>query len=583
MQSDYRVVEIFTEEETGDVIAKCYDVLYGEYFEKYLGQGDDFDGKENASNLLNDSNYEISTEIRQDIEDIFGVAEFDGDQDYDGYQFYDFDDEDDWDEEDEEEMDAIASKVLARESFNLREALNQIDIDTYNKYDLLNLYESCELTENEKRALANIVYDQEDAEVIYDTLNNRYVKGEEIGMPERVKDGVIHESTDSTLQTCLNAWKKLEKNSPSYDEAIDLVTTAEQLVGYYVERYEEEAYSTYLGNRGILSNVTPEMDKKIIKLFNQITEIEWVGEYVPNPNDMGTYFDDIQPELEESVKKSLTEGFYRGCKGVTMIGHGEWSDPELEYDGYLFNYWDIEDALWNGFLDETGWTDVDGDEPVVENEFNEYVKARCVEYLDDCISGGAFTDLSIEGDIVDFPNGEYYYVGYEDGKISLDNAYNTGRAPEYSIDYDFNESIDTNLQRLYDYAIEKSPWLNGDDDDLDESKSIKESDEETPYTKEEVERELKSITNNFTDKDGDVKCGFEEEKKFGVEILRQHYRIVEVSGDDRREGTWYHISFAEPLNKNESVDPALLGDCPECGDKSFDTKKGKCTKCNYRE
>ena len=114
-------------------------------------------------------------------------------------------------------------------------------------------------------------------------------------------------------------------------------------------------------------------------------------------------------------------------------------------------------------------------------------------------------------------------------------------------------------------------------------KDLRESDEETPYTKEEVERDLKSITHNFTDKDGDVKCGFEEEKKFGVEILRRHYRIVEVSGDDRREGTWYHISFAEPLDKNESVDPSLLGDCPECGDKSFDTKKGRCTKCNYRE
>lgn len=80
-----------------------------------------------------------------------------------------------------------------------------------------------------------------------------------------------------------------------------------------------------------------------------------------------------------------------------------------------------------------------------------------------------------------------------------------------------------------------------------ESKSIKESDEETPYTKEEIERDLKSITHNFTDKEGELKCGFEEEKNFGVEILKQHYKVVEVSGDDRRDGTWYHISFAEPL------------------------------------
>ena len=96
------------------------------------------------------------------------------------------------------------------------------------------------------------------------------------------------------------------------------------------------------------------------------------------------------------------------------------------------------------------------------------------------------------------------------------------------------------------------------------SKAIKEGiDEEQPYTKEEVERDLKSITHNFTDKEGELKCGFEEEKNFGVEILKKHYKVVEVSGDDRREGKWYHISYAEPnlgkilLPKNESLNEDL--------------------------
>lgn len=96
---------------------------------------------------------------------------------------------------------------------------------------------------------------------------------------------------------------------------------------------------------------------------------------------------------------------------------------------------------------------------------------------------------------------------------------------------------------------------------IDESKSIKESDEETPYTKEEIERDLKSITHNFTDKEGELKCGFEEEKNFGAEILKQHYKVVEVSGDDRRDGTWYHISFAEPLiDESKSIKESSLVD-----------------------
>ena len=193
MQSDYRVKEIFTDEETGDVIARCYDVLYGEEFEKFIGQGDDFFGKENASSLLQDSNYEMSDEIRQDLIDIFNIVEFEDDQDYDSYQFYDFGDDDDFeDEEDELEYATVGVK----ESFNLREALNKIDLDTYNKYDLLNLYEACDLSSDEKKKLATVVYDQEDASVIYDTLNDRYITGKEIDIPERVKDGVIHEGMD---------------------------------------------------------------------------------------------------------------------------------------------------------------------------------------------------------------------------------------------------------------------------------------------------------------------------------------------------------------------------------------------------
>lgn len=36
---------------------------------------------------------------------------------------------------------------------------------------------------------------------------------------------------------------------------------------------------------------------------------------------------------------------WRGVEGTRVIWHGEWSDPEIYYDGYLFNYWDAEDAL----------------------------------------------------------------------------------------------------------------------------------------------------------------------------------------------------------------------------------------------
>ena len=66
------------------------------------------------------------------------------------------------------------------------------------------------------------------------------------------------------------------------------------------------------------------------------------------------------------------------------------ADPDLIWDGYVFNYWDIEDALWDIFLEETGYQDSQSGDRVVEKEFNDFVKERATDYLEDVIFGGYF-------------------------------------------------------------------------------------------------------------------------------------------------------------------------------------------------
>ena len=182
MEADFRVDSIFVDEGLGEMFAKCYDNVYGDEFEKYLGSPNTEEGRQNALTILEDSTYTMTDELRNEFISTFGLDDY-------GQEIIDVDEEDDFYDDNEDEV---------VESFSLREALNQIDINTDNKYDLLNLYESCNLKEDEKRALANIVYDQEDPSVIYDTLNNRFISGEEIGMPERVKDGVIHNELEES-------------------------------------------------------------------------------------------------------------------------------------------------------------------------------------------------------------------------------------------------------------------------------------------------------------------------------------------------------------------------------------------------
>lgn len=544
MQSEYRVKRIYTEED-GGVVAKCYDIIYGEDFEKYLGYPNDFDGKENASMLLQDSTYEMTDELRNELMTTFGLDEFMDDQDYDGYQFYDFEDDEELDDDFDDEKALALLGRDKRESFNLREALNQIDLDTYNKYDLLNLYESCNLSENEKRVLANIVYDQEDASVIYDTLNNRYVSGEEIGMPERVKDGVIHEDINEGYE--LLSGTKVEVYS-DYEiakaRAKELGLKEAEYGDIYRTNYsycywnesgdrndEEQVIVYYTFENGKPRALTETEREEVINRFE-------IGSFDNEAmeDDMGTYFDDIQPELEESVIDDYTVG-----DDLKFIGNAQ------------------------------------------------IIKASQLPKIGEKFKGGITTSV----DKVGFEEGYIIYkVGVtEEDSLDIYDEFEVDTAHWLFAVKGFKESVeddlgDDELNAFYKGYTEEDKDENSAYNRLKnniESKSINESDEETPYTKEEIERDLKSITHNFTDKDGELKCGFEEEKNFGVEILKQHYKVVETSGDDRREGTWYHISFAEPLNKNESVDPSLLDDCPECGDKSFDTKKGKCTKCNYRE
>lgn len=75
------------------------------------------------------------------------------------------------------------------------------------------------------------------------------------------------------------------------------------------------------------------------------------------------YYDD--GEVHGTENKNTSGNFWRGVPGVTMIWHGEWADPELEYEGRIANYWDIEDAMYE-------WATEDGVNVDSDEDFNKY-------------------------------------------------------------------------------------------------------------------------------------------------------------------------------------------------------------------
>ena len=68
--------------------------------------------------------------------------------------------------------------------------------------------------------------------------------------------------------------------------------------------------------------------------------------------------------------------------GIPDIGfewRGAWNDPILHYKGHRFNGTDIQDAMWESYLDNGGNPDNDG-------EWVSYAKDNAVNYLEDVIN-----------------------------------------------------------------------------------------------------------------------------------------------------------------------------------------------------
>jgi len=86
----------------------------------------------------------------------------------------------------------------------------------------------------------------------------------------------------------------------------------------------------------------------------------------------------LNKTINKSNKKIKSDMDLSNIPGVKFIWHGNWSDPEIQYEGYSFSYWEIEDALYKDYEDYH------------ENneDFNTYVKNNIKFLLDDYIANG---------------------------------------------------------------------------------------------------------------------------------------------------------------------------------------------------
>ena len=93
------------------------------------------------------------------------------------------------------------------------------------------------------------------------------------------------------------------------------------------------------------------------------------------------------------MKHRRVKGNYYGISKVKYVGHGEWSDPEVIYRRYSFNYWDVEEMLWSYFLDDKGIRDYKENGEEFDDEFAQWIfnNQEDVHFmLDEWIDGGCY-------------------------------------------------------------------------------------------------------------------------------------------------------------------------------------------------
>lgn len=84
-------------------------------------------------------------------------------------------------------------------------------------------------------------------------------------------------------------------------------------------------------------------------------------------------------KLNES-EKSL----FCGIPEVYLHYYGEWSDPELEYDDCVCNYWDIENSMIN-YMEECIKDGEDWGDPSNDDDFCKFCQAHAAEVKNDIV------------------------------------------------------------------------------------------------------------------------------------------------------------------------------------------------------
>lgn len=105
---------------------------------------------------------------------------------------------------------------------NIRESLKHMDEDTFCKYDLTTMYDSCVLDDEDKKVFAKMLYDKEDPEVIYQKLCMYFDDDQVADIDSYLMNVPVEGKYESLINKCVNKLSESYKDVSYNDVANQL-------------------------------------------------------------------------------------------------------------------------------------------------------------------------------------------------------------------------------------------------------------------------------------------------------------------------------------------------------------------------
>ena len=171
----------------------------------------------------------------------------------------------------------------------------------------------------------------------------------------------------------------------------------------------------------------------------------WLIHYFEEETIEGILYNEDGTEYKPTVKKKET-------KQNVVTPATPPKKVETKKDNGVISMFDgMEDIFLPKENDTDNEVEIDL-EPVIEEEpiFEEPIIEKKVETPKNPLD-------ELKSNILLFPSGDYLYLGFDNGIIYAGAATNTGILRQYEFEYEFDVSVDANVQDIYDYVLEKHP------------------------------------------------------------------------------------------------------------------------------